>query len=113
MKWQTIVTGSVVWYAIRGRECVISLVPRPAWCDRGNWLAMIFATGDLARSLDGADLWPRYYFDRDRAFAEVEAWMHKRGKWTDDDAEAMSLAAAAIGERHGEDGTYILDHVDK
>jgi hypothetical protein len=29
--------------------------------------------------IDGADGWPRYYFDLDRAKLELEAWINKRG----------------------------------
>jgi hypothetical protein len=66
---------------IEGRECVIILEPRPHYCDRGNWIAKIFPGGELARGMDTADCWPRYYFDKDRAKAEVEAWLRKRGQW--------------------------------
>jgi hypothetical protein len=33
--------------------------------------------------MDGADLWPRYYFDFERAKLEIEAWLKKRGQWTE------------------------------
>lgn len=65
-------------YWILGRECTIWLHPRPAWCDRGNYHATLDATGDLARSIDWADGWPRYYFDLGRAKAELEAWLKRR-----------------------------------
>jgi hypothetical protein len=29
-------------------------------------------------SIDNADLWPRYYFDLDRAKAEIDAWLRVR-----------------------------------
>ena len=32
--------------------------------------------------LDGHDLWPRYYFDLERAKLECEAWLRKRGMLT-------------------------------
>lgn len=69
-------------FIIRGRDCEIHLVPRAAHCDRGNWLAQLEAHGALARDMDHQDLWPRYYFDLDRAFLECEAWLKKRGQWT-------------------------------
>jgi hypothetical protein len=67
---------------IRGRDCVITLERRPPYCDRGNFYAKIFPNGgsDLARSLDDADGWPRYYFDEQRAKLEIEAWLKKRGQ---------------------------------
>lgn len=66
---------------IKGKECVIYLKPRPHYCDRGRYLAYLDAVDDLARSIDAADLWPRFYMDHDRAKAEVEAWMKNRGQW--------------------------------
>lgn len=65
---------------IRGRECSISLEPRPVYCDRGNWIAKLDARGELALSIDWADGWPRYYFDLDRAKQEIQAWLEKRGQ---------------------------------
>jgi hypothetical protein len=67
-------------YRIAGRECEISIEPRPRYCDRGNWLAKLHATGALALDIDAADGWPRYYFDLERAKAECEAWLLKRGQ---------------------------------
>jgi hypothetical protein len=65
---------------IRGRLCVITLEPRPAYCDRGNWIAKLFPSGELALSIDSQDCWPRYFFDEARAKLEVEAWLVKRGQ---------------------------------
>jgi len=81
-------SGIVIWgkdpqgqcIAIVGRECLITLEPRPHYCDRGNWIAKLFPTGTLARDIDEADGWPRYYFDEDRAKAEIEAWLIRRGQ---------------------------------
>lgn len=66
---------------LNGRECRITITPRPTYCDRGNYLAQLDAFGLLARDLDEADAWPRYYFDLDRAKAECEAWLKKRQQW--------------------------------
>jgi len=66
--------------SIRGRECEITLEPRPSYCDRGNWLAKLFPSGALLRKIDGHDGWPRYYFNIDRAKAEIESWLKKRGQ---------------------------------
>lgn len=63
-----------------GWDCKITLEPRPGYCDRGNFLAKIHPTGELARSMDYQDAWPRYYFDEVRAKLEIEAWMRKRGQ---------------------------------
>ena len=67
-------------WVIEGRECTIWLAPRPSYCDRGQWLAYLDARGALAREIDTQDGWPRYYFDLERAKAEVEAWLVKRGQ---------------------------------
>jgi hypothetical protein len=64
--------------SIRGKECFITLEPRPYYCDRGNWIAKLFPTGELGMEIDGSDGWPRYYFDEARAKLEIEAWLIKR-----------------------------------
>lgn len=66
--------------AIRGRECEIIVQRRPAYCDRGRFVAQLFPEGLLVRDVDHADGWPRYYFDLARAKAEVEAWLVNRGQ---------------------------------
>ena len=72
--------GHRCWW-IQGADCRVFLVPRPNHCDRGRFLAQL----DLdprrepeALHVDSADLWPRYYFDFERAKAEVEAWLIAR-----------------------------------
>lgn len=72
--------GPPSFYEVRGRDCTITLEARPAYCDRGNWLAKLHARGTLARDLDDSDGWPRYYFDLDAAKSECEAWLLKRGQ---------------------------------
>lgn len=71
--------------SIQGRECEVTLQPRPAYCDRGNWHAKLFPRGTLARDIDDQDGWygGRYYFDHERAKREVEAWLKKRGQWVE------------------------------
>ena len=70
--------GSKGYWSIRGLNCTIYLEPRPTYCDRGNWIAKIDALPIV--NIDGADGWPRYYFDFDRAQSEIVAWMEKRGE---------------------------------
>ncbi len=69
--------------SIHGRECEITLEPRPYYCDRGNYLAKLFPTGALFLSIDEADGWPRYYFHPEHAKSEINAWLKKRGQWID------------------------------
>ena len=63
------------------RQGEITIEARPSYCDRGNWVANVWPRNgsELARSLDEADGFPRYYFDRDRACLEMQAWLQKRG----------------------------------
>lgn len=72
-------------HLLPGRQCALWMVPRPSYCDRGNWLAHVhpYAARDaqIGLALDDADGWPRYYFDLERARGELEAWMVKRGQW--------------------------------
>lgn len=120
------------WFMIEGRDCEISLEPRPFYCDRGNWVAKIHLKRDgdwVKLNLDEQDGWPRYYFDYDRAMAEIEAWLIKRkqmlpdphvGPGTNLTVEQHEAAEAAVYERPpghrttlakgmaGEE-TYILD----
>lgn len=71
-------------WEIRGLDCKIWIEPRPAHCDRGNYIAKIHVDGDWRRCyIDAADCWPRYYFDLDRAKLEVEAFLKKRSQWVD------------------------------
>lgn len=70
----------VPYYEILGKECSITIEPRPSYCDRGNFIAKLFPVGELAREIDDLDGWPRYYFDLDRAKLECEGWLKKRGQ---------------------------------
>jgi hypothetical protein len=68
---------------ILGRECMIWLEPRPHYCDRGRYIAKVVSIwGGLALpgAMDWADGWPRYYFDLERAKAEIIAWLECRGQ---------------------------------
>lgn len=70
-----------MWWEIHGKECFVSLTKQNPGCDRGNFLAVLSASGGLAIEMDACDLWPRYYFDFERAKLEVEAWLKKRGQF--------------------------------
>ena len=67
-----------VWYKrlgyeeLFGKSVVVTIEPRPSYCDRGRWIAKSFTRGLF---IDDQDGWPRYYFDLDRAKAEIDAWM--------------------------------------
>jgi hypothetical protein len=68
-------------WEIHGRHCWIWMDARPGYCDRGRWLARLEVTSPVQLAIDHADGWPRYYFDLDRAKAEIEAWLHTRREW--------------------------------
>jgi hypothetical protein len=78
MTWTTVKDARIE--KIEGKECQITLEPRPYYCDRGNFIAKLFPRGMLTLEIDEADGWPRYYFDEARAKAEIEAWLTKRGQ---------------------------------
>jgi hypothetical protein len=80
MEWVEIPGAPSGCLQVQGQDCTITLEPRPDYCDRGNYLARLFPRGPLRREIDGTDGWPRYYFNLDRAKAEVEAWLAKRGQ---------------------------------
>ena len=72
-------------WTVQGKDCTIWMATRPHYCDRGNWLAHLEPRPERRTewgklSIDWQDLWPRYYFDLDRAKAECEAWLTKRGQ---------------------------------
>jgi hypothetical protein len=53
-------------------------------------------------SLDHADLWPRYYFDFERAKLEIEAWMKKREQF-DPEKSKWSERKTPFDESEGSD----------
>jgi len=70
------------WLECECKGGKIYLESRPHYCDRGNWyakLGLIFDKDIPGTFVDGADGWPRYYFDLERAKLELEAWIRKRG----------------------------------
>lgn len=77
MNWEK----HVGYTEIIGKECTITIEPRPSYCDRGNFIAKIFPSGRLIMDMDAQDGWPRYYMDELRAKLEIEDWMKKRNQW--------------------------------
>lgn len=60
----------------------IVLEPRPHYCDRGRFIVKVYPLHPLgcrACDVDDADGFPRYYFDEERAKAEIQAWIEIRG----------------------------------
>jgi hypothetical protein len=66
------------WLELRLAWCLITMERRPGYCDRGRWIAKVTVYPEHALRelyLDGQDGWPRYYFDEERAKAEIAAWV--------------------------------------
>jgi hypothetical protein len=73
-------TGDVGgWLKIEVPQALITIEPRPLYCDRGNFIVKVFPRGDLALSLDEQDRFPRYYFGVLACVTELYAWMQVRG----------------------------------
>ena len=66
------------WLSVRVPQALITIEPRPSYCDRGNFIVKVFPRGDLALSLDDADAFPRYYFGVRACADELLAWMQAR-----------------------------------
>ena len=56
------------------KQCAVEIFPRPYYCDRGRWQAHVLCPGHPVNPnpFDAADKFPRYYFNLDRAKAEME-----------------------------------------
>jgi len=70
------------WLECECKNGRIFLEKRPGYCDRGHYYAkpdIRFDEKIPGTYIDGADGWPRYYFDLERAKLELEAWIRKRG----------------------------------
>lgn len=67
---------------IKTEHYEITLEVRPTYCDRGRFLAKVFAfKSDISSfSLDHQDGWPRYYFSEKNAKYEIEEWLRFRGE---------------------------------
>lgn len=66
--------------AIVGEHHIVTIEPRPAYCDRGHWIAKIFPNPDgdpQVFSIDESDQWP-HYMDYRRALDEIRDWIEWR-----------------------------------
>lgn len=70
--------GVFAYMHIRGKHCLIALEPRPPYCNRGSWIAKLEVLNEVELTIDWADGWNRYYFSRDVAMMELEAWLRVR-----------------------------------
>lgn len=76
-KW-TIDNYGCYWTGCPALGVRIWMAPRPEYCDRGAWLAHVETSDPRLCFIDESDLWPRYYFDLDRAKLECEEFLTKR-----------------------------------
>lgn len=61
---------------------LVYLLRRAAHCDRGRFVAQVWPVHGRpcqACDMDSSDGFPRYYFDAERAKAELQAWIEVRG----------------------------------
>ena len=65
---------------IKGEIHEVWMQRRPAYCDRGHWIAHVERANGagVEYSIDDADKWPRYYMSFDRMVDEVRDWLEWR-----------------------------------
>ena len=76
--WVRVMTGRGIDYLnICGKDCMISLEMEPTNTNRGTVHAKLEVFNSSHLNIEPRDGWDygRYYFDLDRAKAEVEAWL--------------------------------------
>jgi len=80
-KWKVLEIPGETVYRCSTEQTTVEIYPRPAYCDRGRWIAYVDCPGfpQNPNPIDIADGFPRYYFDIDRAKAEIEAFFNVRG----------------------------------
>jgi hypothetical protein len=63
----------LVWEYRLG-DSMVTIERRPSYCDRGHFIANVFGVADI----DGADSFPRYFMDLERAKLEMAEWLEWR-----------------------------------
>lgn len=59
--------------------------PRPSYCDRGSYSVKVLVNpGQHELYIDGADMFPRYYFVFENMISELNSWISKNGQGTDE-----------------------------
>ena len=79
----------------------LTMEARPGHCDRGRWIVKVSSVGAVC-GLDEQEGFPRYYFDRDRARLELDAWCQLRTclvrACTPEETRRHSAALTSLGE---------------
>lgn len=64
----------------QGGVYIIHLVPRPTYCDRGDWIIHLDWEGTDSR-IDDADGFPRYFFgSEEEVKKQMETWVSRRSE---------------------------------
>ena len=82
---------SYPYWEIQAKDCKITIEKiSPSASDRGNYIVKVFVHEDKKFDLwiDGADMWPHYYFDWGAMLLEIHEWL-KRRKQVHYDLSAM------------------------
>jgi hypothetical protein len=65
---------------INAKSVFIWIDKRPPYCDRGRYLLHVENMPDKLPVVDGADLFPRYYFKMSNLFDELNEWLKINNK---------------------------------
>jgi len=69
------------WAEVRRRYCYLTIEKRPQYCDRGRYIVKCTVTGKPHEmKVDGADMFPHYYFGFEAMISELEHWFEARGQ---------------------------------
>lgn len=75
------------YYSLKVGQFEITLEERPTYCNRGRWYAKLFGYWSPEEHVDECHGWPRYYFNKQYAFEELEAWIKKN--WQNEDNQPL------------------------
>lgn len=89
-EWITVITSTGAYLSIRGKHCLVCLVVEPTNHNRGPFHAILEVLNSEHLNIEPSDGWEygRYYFDIERAKAEVEAWLKAWKQLEGDDLNA-------------------------
>lgn len=68
---------------VEGKDCIVSVEPRPHYCDRGRWIVkprLKPGRSSIDLNVDEHDGFPRYYFGDVALANELMAWLRARGQ---------------------------------
>lgn len=74
----------MTYHEIKGKDCLITIEPRPTHCNRGRYYAKIFRLKDAFMYGTDSNSWPRYYFSLTAAKDECIAWLKENKVYIED-----------------------------